>query len=102
MLHEVDRVDLADDVINKMTHENAMRIFQFDPFAHRAKEQCTVGALRAEAGDVDVVTRSPRQKRSDTDISRSSTPRRGCCRTTDVHHHDSLRHGVRRAKLAAQ
>ncbi len=30
---------LADDVINKVTHENAMRIFQFDPFAHRAKEQ---------------------------------------------------------------
>ncbi len=54
---------LADDVINKVTHENAMREFQFDPFAHRAKESCTVGALRAEAGDVDVVTRSPRQKR---------------------------------------
>jgi predicted TIM-barrel fold metal-dependent hydrolase len=60
---------LADDVINKVTHENAMRIFRFDPFAHRAKEQSTVGALRAEAGDVDVVTRSPRQKRSDTNIS---------------------------------
>src|SRR5437764_6652520 len=60
---------LSDEVINKVTHENAMRIFQFDPFAHRAKEQCTVAALRAEAGDVDVVTRSPRQKRSNTDIS---------------------------------
>ena len=60
---------LADDVINKITHENAMREFQFDPFAHRAKESCTVGALRAEAGDVDVVTRSPRKKVSNTDIS---------------------------------
>ena len=61
--------DLADDEINKMTHENAMRDFQFDPFAHRPKEQCTVGALRAEAADVDVVTRSPRQKQSNTDIT---------------------------------
>ena len=61
--------DLPDDEINKITHENAMRDFQFDPFAHRPKEQCTVGALRAEAPDVDVVTRSPRQKRSNTDIS---------------------------------
>ncbi len=34
-----------------MTHENAMRIFRYDPFAHRPKEQCTVGALRAEAHD---------------------------------------------------
>ena len=60
---------LADDVINKITHENAMREFQFDPFAHRAKESCTDGALRAEAVDVDVVTRSPRKKVSNTDIS---------------------------------
>ena len=37
-----------------MTHENAMRFFGFDPFAHRPKEQCTAGALRAEATGVDV------------------------------------------------
>ena len=36
---------------------------------HRPQEQCTVGALRAESPDVDVVTRSPRQKKSNTDIS---------------------------------
>ena len=61
--------NLSDDAINKITHENAMREFQFDPFAHRPKEQCTVGALRAESADVDVVTRSPRKKESNTDIS---------------------------------
>jgi predicted TIM-barrel fold metal-dependent hydrolase len=44
-------------VIDKITHENAIRHFQFDPFAHRPREQCTVGALRAESPDVDVVTR---------------------------------------------
>jgi predicted TIM-barrel fold metal-dependent hydrolase len=40
---------LPDDEINKITHENAMRIFRFDPFAHRARDQATVGALRALA-----------------------------------------------------
>ncbi|MBX6388146.1 MAG: amidohydrolase [Frankia sp.] len=48
---------LSDEVINKITHENAMRHFQFDPFAHRQRERCTAAALRAEAADVDVVTR---------------------------------------------
>jgi predicted TIM-barrel fold metal-dependent hydrolase len=60
---------LPDDVINKVTHENAMRIFRFDPFAHRAREECTVGALRALATDVDVVTRSPRKKQSNANLS---------------------------------
>ena len=33
-----------------------MRHYQFDPFAIRPREQCTVAALRAEATDVDTVT----------------------------------------------
>ena len=45
------------DVIAKITHENAMRHYQFDPFAIRPKERCTAAALRAESPDVDVVTR---------------------------------------------
>ena len=47
---------LDDATINRITHENAMRIFQFDPYAHRAKDQCTVGALRAEAAAAGVDT----------------------------------------------
>jgi hypothetical protein len=47
MKHFDDTV--SDDHINKMTHVNAMRAFRYDPFAHRTREQCTVGALRAEA-----------------------------------------------------
>ena len=35
-----------------------MRHFRFDPFAHRPRERCTVGALRAEATDVDITPRS--------------------------------------------
>jgi predicted TIM-barrel fold metal-dependent hydrolase len=43
---------VSDSDINKMSHLNAMRWFNYDPFAHRPKEQCTVGALRAEADGV--------------------------------------------------
>jgi hypothetical protein len=44
---------VSDDEINKITHENAIRIFRFEPYAGRPPERCTVGALRAEATDVD-------------------------------------------------
>jgi predicted TIM-barrel fold metal-dependent hydrolase len=49
---------IPDDEINKMTHLNAMRVFQFDPFAVRPREKCTVEALRGEASDVDIAVRS--------------------------------------------
>jgi predicted TIM-barrel fold metal-dependent hydrolase len=45
-----------DAIVNKITHENAMRHYNFDPFSIRPREQCTVAALRAEATDVDTVT----------------------------------------------
>ena len=35
-----------------------MRWYSYDPFAHRAKEASTVGALRAEAAGHDVAIRS--------------------------------------------
>ena len=54
-------VGISDDVLNKITHENAMRNYQFDPFKVRPREQCTVRALRSEALDVDVVTRVGRK-----------------------------------------
>jgi hypothetical protein len=44
--------------VNKITYENATRLFQYDPFAYRPKEKCTVGALRLEAADVDTSLRS--------------------------------------------
>jgi hypothetical protein len=39
-----------------------MRFFTYDPFRHRPREKCTVGALRAEAVGVDVEPR-PTAKR---------------------------------------
>ncbi len=47
---------LDDETVNKMTHLNAMQHFQFDPFATKAREDCTVKALRATATDVDTMT----------------------------------------------
>jgi Amidohydrolase len=44
---------LPKEDIDRITHLNAMRIFSYDPFAHLPREQCTVGALRARATDVD-------------------------------------------------
>jgi predicted TIM-barrel fold metal-dependent hydrolase len=52
---------LSDDVINRITHQNAMRAYQFDPFAHRTRDACRAGALRAESPDVDTVTHVGRQ-----------------------------------------
>ncbi len=49
---------VPDDEIDKITHENAARHFRFDPFARRAKQDCTVGALRAQATDVDITPKS--------------------------------------------
>ncbi|MDT4855278.1 hypothetical protein D3C80_1930190 [compost metagenome] len=41
-------------MIDKTTHLNAMREFRFDPFAILGRENCTVGALRAQARHVNV------------------------------------------------
>jgi predicted TIM-barrel fold metal-dependent hydrolase len=51
--HNVSETD-----INKMTHENAMRWYSFDPFSRMSREDATVGALRRAAGDHDVSVRS--------------------------------------------
>ena len=52
---------VPDDEVNKITHQNAMRLFQFDPFSVRPREKCTVAALRAESADVDTSIRPVRE-----------------------------------------
>jgi len=59
---------VPDDDIDKMTHVNAMRDFHFDPFAYRPREQCTVGALRAEATDVDISVHQVRKRYSEKGV----------------------------------
>ena len=54
MMEEFDTSDLTDAEINAITHENAMRFFQYDPFSIRPRERCNVGTLRGEAIGWDV------------------------------------------------
>jgi predicted TIM-barrel fold metal-dependent hydrolase len=50
---------LSDEVIDRVTHQNALREYHFDPIAKMGgREQCNVGALRYLGRDVDV---SPRE-----------------------------------------
>ncbi|EIV91910.1 amidohydrolase family protein [Frankia sp. QA3] len=62
-----DLAGVSDDEINKITHENAMRAFDFNPFAHRPKEKSTVAALRAEAADVDIEPKSMGRRKAEAD-----------------------------------
>jgi predicted TIM-barrel fold metal-dependent hydrolase len=61
----LEREQVPDDEIDKMTHLNAMRWYNFDPFEHVPREKATVGALRAAAADHDVSIQS-RSHRSTT------------------------------------
>jgi predicted TIM-barrel fold metal-dependent hydrolase len=64
LLEEVEGAHISDAQINKISWENACRFFRFDPFQHIAKEQATVGALRALAQDVDTSTTSKAEYRA--------------------------------------
>jgi predicted TIM-barrel fold metal-dependent hydrolase len=46
--------DVPDDEARKLTFENAMRWYSFDPFAHIKREDATVGALRRSVAGHDV------------------------------------------------
>jgi len=60
---------LPDPVINKITHENAMRLYLYDPFVHIPRDQCTVGALRQQSTGWDVAIHS--FNRSSTSVNAS-------------------------------
>lgn len=48
---------LPRETIDAITHANAMREYSYDPIAMFGCEQCTVGALRARAGHVNIEPR---------------------------------------------
>jgi hypothetical protein len=58
---------VPDDQVRKMTHENAMRWYSFDPFSRIARDEATVGALRRRAvgHDVSIMSRSTRVRTAD-------------------------------------
>jgi len=72
---ELDRVftenGVADGHINKITHENAMRWYSFDPFTYVKREDATVGALReqAQGHDVSIMSRSTRVRTPDEKLA---------------------------------
>ena len=48
-------VGVPDADVEKMAHQNAMRLFNYDPFTPMGgKENCTVGTLRARAEGHDI------------------------------------------------
>lgn len=49
---------VPDTDINRITHLNAIEWFSYDPFSVLERQNCTVGALRAQATDHDVSVRS--------------------------------------------
>jgi predicted TIM-barrel fold metal-dependent hydrolase len=51
------------EIIRKITHGNAIRLFHFDPFRHRTPEASTVAALREEARghDISIVSKGKKQ-----------------------------------------
>jgi predicted TIM-barrel fold metal-dependent hydrolase len=49
---------VPDAELSKITWENAARWYSFDPFEHRSKDDCTVGALRAEVSGHDTSVHS--------------------------------------------
>lgn len=56
--HSIDKAKISDEQINKITYQNACRVFEFDPFEDVPKAEATVGALREKARHVDVTPRS--------------------------------------------
>ncbi|MDG2078821.1 MAG: amidohydrolase family protein [Pseudomonadales bacterium] len=57
---QLESANMTDAEINTVTHLNAIKYFNFDPIAILGRENCTVGALRAqaEADGVDTTSRS--------------------------------------------
>jgi hypothetical protein len=54
----------TDGEMDQITWANMARFYDYDPFAVIPREQATVGALRAQAGDVDTSIRSKAEWRA--------------------------------------
>jgi predicted TIM-barrel fold metal-dependent hydrolase len=65
---------LSNELIDKITHQNAMKFFNFDPFKHRSRKELTVGALRAQAAAAHVDI-SPRSSGGAAPLQPGETPR---------------------------
>lgn len=59
---------LSREEIDKITHLNAMRIYQYEPFSHISRQDATVGALRQRAADWDVSPKPAAERKAETDV----------------------------------
>jgi predicted TIM-barrel fold metal-dependent hydrolase len=64
---EFAKYGVTDDEAAKITYENAMRWYSFDPFSRISKQDATVSALRTRAAghDVSTMSRSTRVRTAD-------------------------------------
>jgi len=63
LMDELKGAGCPDEHIHKITWENTCRFFHYDPFAHIARPQANVAALRSLSPDVDTVIRSKHEWR---------------------------------------
>jgi predicted TIM-barrel fold metal-dependent hydrolase len=64
LMAELCAAGASDEEIHKISWQNAARFMGWDPFANLAKQQATVGSLRALARDVDTSTVSRQEWRA--------------------------------------
>ena len=71
-MKQMQASNCSDEDIDKISHANAMRLYKYDPFSILGKENCTVGALRAQAEgwDVSIVARGIKATRHRRDRPR--------------------------------
>ena len=62
-MEELVAADISDDVIHKITWQNACRFYRFDPFQHTPRSRRRSVPLRALATDVDTSTTTKAQYR---------------------------------------
>ncbi|MDX6742170.1 amidohydrolase family protein [Actinocorallia sp. A-T 12471] len=72
VLAEMEGSGVPDHEINMITWQNTCRFFDIDPFQHIAKEDATVGALRALSPDVDTEVRSKHEWRRLYELNHSA------------------------------
>jgi predicted TIM-barrel fold metal-dependent hydrolase len=68
---ELTRAGCNDEEIAKITWENSARFLGYDPFVHIDRDAASVGALRAQARDVDTTIRTKHEWRAIYDAKAS-------------------------------
>jgi predicted TIM-barrel fold metal-dependent hydrolase len=71
LLAQATAAGLSDSDIDKITFENAARFMRWDPFAAVPREEATVGALRAQAADVETALTSKDEFRRRFELTHS-------------------------------